>query len=37
MNHLFYIAFYMLGVGKFAVVAVVVENSNAFFIGGHIL
>jgi len=27
----------MLGAGKFAVVAVVVEDSNAFFVGGHIL
>jgi len=27
----------MLGAGKLAVVTVVVEDSNAFFIGGHML
>jgi len=37
MSHLFCIAFHMLGAGKLAIVAVVAEDSNAFFIGGHML
>ncbi len=37
MSHLFCIAFYMLETGKFAIVAVVVEDNNAFFIGGYML
>ncbi len=37
MSHLFCIAFYMLGAGKFAVVAVVAKDSNAFFVNGHML